>query len=72
VYRYLKNKTTGELISPYNGAGDDLKVTNAIAATLRARVIWLFVQVGLFYFIAPLCITSSNQDEGLAIIKVKH
>ncbi len=64
----LKNKTTGELISPYNGAGDDLKVTNLIAGKLRALGLYTFVRWGYIFIAPPLCVTEVEIDEGLAII----
>ncbi len=64
----LKNKTTGELISPYNGAGDDLKVTNLIAGKLRALGLYTFVRWGYIFIAPPLCVTEAEIDEGLAII----
>jgi taurine---2-oxoglutarate transaminase len=64
----LKNKTTGELISPYNGAGDDLKITNLMAAKLRALGLYTFVRWGYLFIAPPLCITEAQIDEGLAII----
>lgn len=64
----LKNKTTSELISPYNGTGDHLKVTNAIAGKLRALGLYTFVRWGYLFIAPPLCITETQIDEGLAII----
>ena len=64
----LKNKTTGELIAPYNASGDELKVTNLIAAKLRALGLYTFVRWGYIFIAPPLCITESEIDEGLAII----
>ena len=48
----LKNKTTGELIAPYNATGNELQVTNLIAAKIRARELYTFVRWG-YIFIAP-------------------
>lgn len=64
----LKNKATGELICPYNGAGDDLKVTNAIAGKLRTLGLYTFVRWGYIFIAPPLCITKAEIDEGLSII----
>ena len=64
----LKNKTTGELISPYNGAGDDLKITNQIAAKVRELGLYTFVRWGYIFIAPPLCVTEAQIDEGLAII----
>lgn len=64
----LKNKSTGELIASYNGSGDDLKITNAIAAKLRALGLYTFVRWGYLFIAPPLCITEAQIDEGLAII----
>ena len=64
----LKNKATGELISPYNGAGDDLKVTNAIAGKIRELGMYTFVRWGYIFIAPPLCVTEAQIDEGLAII----
>jgi taurine--2-oxoglutarate transaminase len=64
----LKNKNTGELIAPYNASGDELKVTNLIAAKVRALGLYTFVRWGYIFIAPPLCITESEIDEGLAII----
>jgi len=64
----LKNKTTGELIAPYNASGDDLKVTNLIAGKVRALGLYTFVRWGYIFIAPPLCITEEEIDEGLAII----
>lgn len=64
----LKNKTTGELIAPYNAAGDDLKVTNLIAAKVRELGLYTFVRWGYIFIAPPLMINEAQIDEGLAII----
>jgi len=64
----LKNKTTGELIAPYNAAGDDLKITNQIAAKVRALGLYTFVRWGYIFIAPPLCVSKDQIDEGLAII----
>ena len=64
----LKNKSTGELIASYNASGDELKISNAIAAKLRALGLYTFVRWGYIFIAPPLCITESQIDEGLAII----
>ncbi|MGL2994743.1 aminotransferase class III-fold pyridoxal phosphate-dependent enzyme [Flavobacterium sp. TSSA_36] len=64
----LKNKNTGELIAPYNGSGDELKVTNLIAAQLREAGLYTFVRWGYIFIAPPLCISEAEIDEGLAII----
>ncbi len=64
----LKNKKTGELIAPYNGSGDDLKITNQIGAKIRELGLYTFVRWGYIFIAPPLCITKDQIDEGLAII----
>ena len=64
----LKNKKTGELIAPYNASGDDLKITNQIAAKIRELGLYTFVRWGYIFIAPPLCITKNQIDEGLAII----
>lgn len=64
----LKNRQTGELIAPYNGAGDDLKITNQIAGKLRELGLYTFVRWGYIFLAPPLTITREQIDEGLAII----
>jgi taurine--2-oxoglutarate transaminase len=64
----LKNKSTGELIAPYNATGDDLKITNQIAAKIRELGLYTFVRWGYIFIAPPLCITKEQIDEGLAII----
>lgn len=64
----LKNKKTGELIAPYNAAGEDLKVTNLIAAKVRALGLYTFVRWGYIFIAPPLIINKEQVDEGLAIL----
>lgn len=64
----LKNKTTGELIAPYNAGGEDLKVTNLIAAKVRELGLYTFVRWGYIFIAPPMCINEKEIDEGLAII----
>jgi taurine--2-oxoglutarate transaminase len=64
----LKNKTTGELIAPYNATGEDLKVTNLIAAKVRELGLYTFVRWGYIFIAPPMCINEKEIDEGLAII----
>ena len=64
----LKNKTTGELIAPYNAGGEDLKVTNLNAAKVRELGLYTFVRWGYIFIAPPLCINEKEIDEGLAII----
>ncbi len=64
----VKNKTTGELIAPYNASGDDLKITNLIAAKVRALGLYTFVRWGYIFIAPPLTINEKEIDEGLAII----
>ena len=64
----LKNKATGELIAPYNAVGEDLKVTNLMAAKLREVGLYTFVRWGYIFIAPPLCIQEEEIDEGLALI----
>lgn len=64
----LKNKTTGELIAPYNATGEDLKVTNLLAAKVRELGLYTFVRWGYIFIAPPLCINEKEIDEGLNII----
>ncbi|MFN8273681.1 MAG: aminotransferase class III-fold pyridoxal phosphate-dependent enzyme [Flavobacteriaceae bacterium] len=64
----LKNKTTGELMAPYNAAGDDLKVSNQVAAKIRELGMYTFVRWGYIFIAPPLNITKEQIDEGLTII----
>ena len=64
----LKNKNTGELIAPYNAAGEDLKVTNLIASKVRELGLYTFVRWGYIFIAPPLCINEKQIDEGLSII----
>lgn len=64
----LKNKTTGELIAPYNATGEDLKVTNLLATKVRELGLYTFVRWGYIFIAPPLCINEKEIDEGLNII----
>ena len=64
----IKNKSTGELIAPYNASGEDLKITNLIASKLRELGLYTFVRWAYLFIAPPLTITKNEIDEGLAII----
>lgn len=64
----LKNKKTGTLIAPYNASGDDLKISNRIAAKIRELGMYTFVRWGYIFVAPPLTINKQEIDEGLAII----
>ncbi|WP_310558350.1 hypothetical protein [Flavobacterium sp.] len=51
----LKNKSTRELIAPYNALGDDLKVTNHIAYKVRKLGLYNFVRWSYIFIAPPLC-----------------
>ena len=55
-------------MAPYNGAGDDMIVSNKIAGKIRELGMYTFVRWGYIFIAPPLCVTKDQIDEGLAII----
>lgn len=64
----VKNRETGTLIAPYNATGDELKISNLVAAKIRELGMYTFVRWGYIFIAPPLTIKKHEIDEGLAII----
>ncbi|MBC7605870.1 MAG: aminotransferase class III-fold pyridoxal phosphate-dependent enzyme [Burkholderiales bacterium] len=64
----VKNRTTKEPMAPFNAKPDEMVVMNKVAAKIKALGMYTFVRWGYIFIAPPLCITTAQIDEGLAII----
>lgn len=56
-------------MAPFNAKPDQMAVMNQVAAKLRELGMYTFVRWNYVFIAPPLCITKSEIDEGLAIIR---
>lgn len=64
----VKNRVSKEPITPWNAKPDELKVTNEMAAKIRALGMFTFVRWNWIFIAPPLNISKEEVDEGLKII----
>jgi taurine---2-oxoglutarate transaminase len=64
----VKNRTTKEPIAPFNAKPSDMIIMNKVAAKIRELGMYTFVRWNYIFVAPPLCITSREVDEGLAIL----
>lgn len=64
----VKNRETKEPLAPYNAKPEEMTVMNKIAAKLKALGMYTFVRWNYIFIAPPLCINTSQIDEGLAMI----
>lgn len=64
----VKNRTSKEPMAPFNAKPDEMVVMNKVAAKIKALGMYTFVRWGYIFIAPPLCITTTQIDEGLAII----
>jgi taurine--2-oxoglutarate transaminase len=64
----VKNRKTKEPMAPFNAKPDEMAVMNKVAARLKELGMYTFVRWNYIFIAPPLCITSDQIDEGLAII----
>ena len=64
----VKDRTSKEPLIAWNAKGQDLAPMKAIAAHMRENGLYIFLPKHMLLIAPPLCITSEQLDEGLAII----
>jgi taurine--2-oxoglutarate transaminase len=64
----VKNKETKEPMAPFNAKPEEMVVMNQVAAKLRELGMYTFVRWSYIFIAPPLCVTTDEIDEGLAII----
>jgi taurine--2-oxoglutarate transaminase len=64
----VKNRTTKEPMAPFNAKPDEMVVMNKVAAKIKELGLYTFVRWNYIFIAPPLCITTNQIDEGLAII----
>lgn len=64
----VKNRTTKEVMAPFNAKPDEMVIMNQVAAKIKELGMYTFVRWNYIFIAPPLCITKEQVDEGLAII----
>jgi taurine---2-oxoglutarate transaminase len=64
----VKNRNTKEPMAPFNAKPDEMAVMNKVAAKIKELGMYTFVRWSYIFIAPPLCVTSEQIDEGLAII----
>ena len=64
----VKNRRTKEPMAPFNAKGADMAIMNKLGERLKELGLYTFIRWNYVFVAPPLCISSSEMDEGLAII----
>ena len=64
----VKNRTTKELMAPFNASPAEMLVMNKVAAKIKELGMYTFVRWNFIFIAPPLCVSKEQIDEGLAII----
>jgi taurine--2-oxoglutarate transaminase len=64
----VKSKETREMLVPYNAAGADAAPMNELAAALKARGLWPFINFNRLHVVPPCNISEAEARKGLEII----
>ena len=68
VIEVVKDKATKEPIATRNAKGAELATMNEVGRYLRENGLFTFIKANLIFIVPPLCITTSQIDEGLEIV----
>ncbi|RYY27484.1 MAG: aminotransferase class III-fold pyridoxal phosphate-dependent enzyme [Chitinophagaceae bacterium] len=64
----VRNKTTKEPFAAVNAGDSDIKLMKKIETSLKSNGLYTMVRWNYIFIAPPLCITTQEADEGLAII----
>lgn len=64
----VKDRKTKEPFAPFNAKADEMQVMNKVAAKIKELGMYTFVKWNYIFIAPPLCVTTEQIDEGLAII----
>jgi taurine--2-oxoglutarate transaminase len=64
----VRSKETREMLVPYNAAGADAGPMNELAAALKARGLWPFINFNRLHVVPPCNISEAEARKGLEII----
>lgn len=64
----VKDRKTKEPFAPFNAKPDEMQVMSKVAAKIKDLGMYTFVKWNYIFIAPPLCITTEQIDEGLAII----
>jgi len=68
VIEVVKDKKTKTPMATRNAKGAELAVMNEVGKYLRDHGLFTFIKVNMIFIVPPLCITTSQIDEGLEIV----
>ena len=68
VIELVSDKATKEPIAARNAKGAELRKMKEVGAFLRENGLFTFIKANMIFIVPPLCITTSQLDEGLAIV----
>ncbi|MBW8806996.1 MAG: aspartate aminotransferase family protein [Catenulispora sp. 13_1_20CM_3_70_7] len=61
----VRSKETREMLVPYNAAGADAAPMNELAAAMKARGVWPFINFNRLHVVPPCNITEADARKGL-------
>jgi len=64
----VKDKTSREMLVPYNASGASAQPMNEFAAACKAHDLWPFVHFNRVHVVPPLTISPDELRQGIAII----
>ena len=64
----VRSRETREMLVPYNASGPDAGPMNELAAALKKRGLWPFVNFNRLHVVPPCNISEADARHGLAII----
>ena len=68
VIEVVKDKSTKAPIATRNAKGAELATMNEVGRYLRENGLFTFIKANMIFIVPPLCITTSQIDEGLEIV----
>jgi taurine---2-oxoglutarate transaminase len=64
----VKSKETREMLVPYNASGADAAPMNELAAALKQRGLWPFINFNRLHIVPPCNVSEGDARKGLAIV----
>jgi taurine--2-oxoglutarate transaminase len=68
VIEVVKDKEAKTPMATRNAKGAELTVMNEVGKYLRDHGLFTFIKANMIFIVPPLCITTSQIDEGLEIV----
>ena len=64
----VRSQETREMLVPYNASGADAAPMNELAAAMKARGVWPFINFNRLHVVPPCNITEADARKGLAAL----